>query len=481
LDETLATVIAEFFDQLLTRQAGLGCPVKRLVLAYSGGLDSAVLFHLLQHYVRNAQQTAAEKVTGLSLVALHVNHGLQTQASQWAQHCVAQAVSYGIKMQLIETVVQKEAGQSLEDAAREARYQIFQAFVKEGDVLCLAHHQNDQAETLLFRLLRGSGPLGLAAMRDQLDFGPAILVRPLLRCSRNELENYARMQGLNWVDDPSNEEVHFDRNYLRHEILPRLQQRWPAVIKTFARVAEINQDTVQLLTEVAQEDYKIAGRNQGQQLCVLVLRNFSEQRIDNLLRYWLQKQGSQLPSRRNLLRIRLELLRPGAGGEARVTWADTDVRVYQHALYCLPKMPEHDIALAQTWVLTQSPEGLFLGEGRGTLRCKKVMGQGIQAQFMEQASQRGDLHIRWRQGGERCHPAGRQHSQSLKKLLQEYHVPPWLRQHLPLIYSGEHCLAVPGLWVCKDFAAAADAPGYVVNWTPRSPTDFVSITSPEDV
>lgn len=477
MDGTLPAVITGFFDQLLTRQAGLGCPVKRLVLAYSGGLDSAVLLHLLQHYVKNMQQTAAEKVTGFSLVALHVNHGLQTQASQWAQHCVAQTLIYGIEAQVIEAVVQKKTGQSLEDAARNARYQIFQAFVKEGDVLCLAHHQNDQAETLLFRLLRGSGPLGLAAMRDQLDFGPAILVRPLLRCSRNELENYARMQGLSWVDDPSNEEVHFDRNYLRHEILPRLQQRWPAVIKTFARVAEINQDTAQLLSEVAQEDYKIAGRNQGQQLCVLVLRNFSEQRIDNLLRYWLQNQGSLLPSRSNLLRIRQELLRPGASGEARVTWADTEVRVYRNLLYCLPKMPEHEIALKQKWVLTQANESLFLGEGRGTLRCKKVMGQGIQAQFMEQASQRGDLHIRWRQGAERCHPAGRQHSQTLKKLLQEYHVPPWLRQHLPLIYSGEHCLAVPGLWVCKDLVAEADAPGYVVSWTPREALENPEISA----
>jgi len=481
LDATLATVIAGFFDQLRIRQAGLGRPVKRLVLGYSGGLDSAVLFHLLQHYVKNVQQTAAKKITGLSLVALHVNHGLQMQASQWAQHCLAQAAIYGIEMQLIETVVQKKTGQSLEDAARDARYQIFQAFVKEGDVLCLAHHQNDQAETLLFRLLRGSGPLGLAAMRDQLGFGPAALVRPLLRCSRNELENYARRQGLNWVDDPSNEDVHFDRNYLRHEILPRLQQRWPAVIKTFARVADINQDTVQLLTEVAQEDYEIAGRNQGQQLCVLALRNFSDQRIDNLLRYWLQTQGSPLPNRHNLWRIRQELLQPGVGSEARVTWANTEVRVYQHALYCLPKMPKHEIALEQTWVLTQSPDSLFLGEGRGTLRCKKVMGQGIQAQLLEHASQGGDLHIRWRQGGERCHPAGRQHSQTLKKLLQEYHVPPWLRERIPLIYSGEHCLAVPGLWVSKDVVAKAETPGYVVDWTLQSPSEHRPITPPEEV
>jgi len=430
---------------------------RRIIVGFSGGLDSTVLLHLLQAYVK-AQPA-------LPLLALHVNHGLQVQADEWEQLCVQKGESYGVTTYAMRANVERNTGEGLEQAARHARYQVFAEFLQEGDLLCLAHHQDDQAETVLYRLLRGSGPLGLAAMRSRKPFAKAQVVRPLLSCSRKELEAYAQLHQLRWVDDPSNLDASFDRNYLRREIMPRLKSRWPAVNETFSRAAELNQETVLLLEELAALDLAVVACEDGLRLCCQQLKQLSPPRINNVLRFWLLKNGRPLPSRANLLRIREELVGSQAAGLALVGWAGAEVRVFEDQLYCMPNLiPAPRVGTAIIWKGALSDQQLDLGAEAGALRVTAAKGRGVKGQLFEQACEQGRLSIKWREGGERCQPEGRAHSQKLKKLLQEYHVPPWLRGRLPLVYIGEQIAAVPGLWVCKGFAAQPEEKGCELDW-----------------
>lgn len=429
----------------------------RIVAGFSGGLDSTVLLHLLHNYVKSR--------SSVSLVALHVNHGLQDQAEQWEQFCVQKGKSFGVTTYVIRANVERNAGEGLEQAARHARYRAFEEFLQQGDLLCLAHHQDDQAETVLYRLLRGSGPLGLAAMRNRKCFAQAQLVRPLLSCSREELEAYAQLHQLTWVDDPSNLDTSFDRNYLRREIMPRLKSRWPAVNETFSRAAELNQETVLLLEELAVLDLAVVACEGGLRLCRQQLKQLSPSRIHNVLRFWLLKNGRPLPSRANLLRIREELIETQAAGLAVVEWPSAEVRVFEGRLYCMPNLiPAPRVGTEIIWKGVLSGHQLELGAEAGTLRVTTAQGRGVKSQLFEQACEQGRLIIKWREGGERCQPEERAHSQKLKKLLQEYHVPPWLRGRLPLIYIGEQLAAVPGLWVCKGFAAQPEERGCELDW-----------------
>lgn len=435
---------------------------RRIVVGFSGGLDSTVLLHLLHNYVRSR--------LNVSLVALHINHGLQARSEQWEQLCVQKGKSFGVTTYAIRADVERNTGEGLEQAARHARYRAFEEFLQEGDLLCLAHHRDDQAETVLYRLLRGSGPLGLAAMRSRKPFAEAQVVRPLLSCSRKELEAYAQLHRLRWVEDPSNLDASFDRNYLRREIMPRLKSRWPAVSETFSRAAELNQETVLLLDELAVSDLAVVACEQGRRLYRQQLSQLSPPRIHNVLRFWLLKNGRPLPSRANLLRIRKELVGSQAAGLAFVGWAGAEVRVFDEQLYCMPNLiPAPKGGTEIIWKGALSDQPLDLGAEAGTLRVTAVQGRGVKGQLLEQACEQGRLIIKWREGGERCQPQERAHSQKLKKLLQEYHVPPWLRGCLPLVYIGEQLAAVPGLWVCKGFAAKPGEKGYVLDW--RHPSE----------
>lgn len=441
--------------------------VQRIVVGFSGGLDSSVLLHLLHR--------GLEKEMGLTLHALHVNHGLQGQANDWERHCIQQSKAYGVEVSAVQVSVAVGDGLGLEHAARDARYAAFSDFMQEGDLLLLAHHQNDQAETVLYRLLRGSGPLGLAAMRSIKAFSGTSIVRPLLASSRSELEAYAQHHALVWIEDPSNAELCFDRNYLRREIMPRLEERWPGVNDTFSRAAQLNQETVVLLEELAEQDLHVVGveRDQGlcqtppsqMLLCQKQLRQMTAPRVNNLLRYWLGQSGRPLPSRVNLTRIYQELVLADASGAAVVEWAGAEVRAFNGQLYCMANLGDVPVSGSRLiWGTANPSEQFDCGSQGGILSSRLTLGQGLNVQVFEDARKQGVLTVKWREGGERCQPDGRAHSQLLKKLLQEYRVPPWLRDRLPLVYIGEALVAVPGLWVCKDFAVGPGEEGRSLYW-----------------
>ena len=391
-------------------------------VAFSGGLDSTVLLHLLAEYARNHASPP--------LRAIHIHHGLQAAADAWPTHCQAICDNFDVELQVIH--VQVSPGASLEQAARDARYAAFRQVLGPGDILFTGQHRDDQAETLLFRLLRGAGLRGLAAMPGQRALGQGSLVRPLLTCSRQHLQDYAQAQGLTWIEDPSNVDIQFARNYLRGEVMPQLQQRWPQASQNFARAAEHLGEALGLLDELAQEDLALAGKGAPlawpglDSLDLAALLALSPARQRNALQYWLS-QRTRLPDTRHW--AGWADLRDAAA-DARPVWRLADGRlVRSHGrIWWLSGDWLQQPAGSLAW---PDPDGLLRLPGNG---CVRLVGAAVPS----------GLRIAYRQGGEMLEVPGRGR-RDLKRLLNEQQVPHFLRSRLPLLYHGECLLAVANL------------------------------------
>lgn len=391
-------------------------------LAFSGGLDSTVLLHLLVRLGRRHRLPP--------LTALHVHHGLQRVADDWPEHCRQVCARLGVPLQVLR--VRVEAGASLERAAREARYRVFAELLGEGELLLTAQHQDDQAETLLFRLLRGAGVRGLAAMPGMRPLGRGRLLRPLLEVSRGELERYAVAQGLRWVEDPSNRDQHFSRNFLRHRVLPLLAERWPQATRSMARSAAHMAEARELLDDLARLDLAVAG-DEGDfswlglpSLALAPLLGLSPARQRNALRHWLEP-FTLLPDTDHW-----------AGWEALCKAAPEAAPVWRLARGEVQRGAGRIWWLAGDWL--QPPVGpLSWSEPTVPLAlpgngCLQLQGRGPG----------GPLEVRYRQGGEVLAVAGRGH-RDLKRLLNERGLPGFVRGRLPLLYRGAELLAVAAL------------------------------------
>ncbi|MNO52246.1 tRNA(Ile)-lysidine synthase [compost metagenome] len=391
-------------------------------IAFSGGLDSTVLLHLLADYARNHASPP--------LRAIHVHHGLQTAADAWPAYCQTVCDNLGIELQVIH--VQVTPGASLEQAARDARYAAFRQVLGPGDILFTGQHRDDQAETLLFRLLRGAGLRGLAAMPGQRALGQGSLVRPLLGCSRQQLQDHAQANGLAWIEDPSNVDTQFARNYLRSEVFPLLQQRWPQASQNLARAAEHLGEAQGLLDELAQDDLALAGEGapvawpglDSLDLATLVALSPARQR--NALQYWLSR------------RTRLPDTRHWAG------WAD----LRDAAVDAQPAWRLADGQLLRShgriWWLSGDWLQLPVGELAWADPAKPLPLPGNGSVCLAGAAPLHGLRIAYRQGGEVLDLPGRGR-RDLKRLLNELQVPLFLRPRLPLLYQGERLLAVANL------------------------------------
>ena len=420
-------------------------PPGRLWAAFSGGLDSHVLLHAL---VRVA--------AGRAVRAIHVDHGLQSESPAWAEHCRAVCRHLGVELVTRRVEAQAEVGESPEAAARRSRYAAFSALLETGDLLLTAHHQDDQAETLLLQLLRGAGPRGLAAMPEVAPLGSGRLVRPLLEATRAELSAYARSERLDWIEDPSNREMRYDRNFLRHEIVPRLRERWPAVNTVLARSARHLAEAAELLETLAREDMERACGTWPRTLSVSVLLGLAPARQRNLLRYWLRCRGFGAPDTRRLQRILDDVLVAREDAVPQLAWGGCEVRRYRddlHAMAILGPVPVAPIP----W---DPRRPLDLPDGLGQLEALPATGRGIRADVLL----RGPVTIRFRQGGERCRPAPGATNRTLKKLMQEAGVPPWLRARMPLVYAGETLVAVANRWVCAPCGAVQGEPSMEIRW-----------------
>lgn len=421
--------------------------VSRFWLAYSGGCDSHVLLHA-------AAQLRANDAAQV-FHAVHVDHGLQADSAEWARHCAVVCEGLELPFTLLQVDARGGGGESPEAAARHVRYRALAGLMRSGDCLLTAHHQDDQAETLLLQLLRGGGPHGLAAMPALSAFAAGMHARPLLGFSRRDLRDYAQGHALQWIDDPSNADSGFDRNYLRNSVMPSLRERWPAVARVLARGAGHQAEAAQLLDELAAEDLRGCDATEDSlRLSALLALDAARQR--NVLRYWLKSLGFKLPDTVRLAQVQHELLHAAPDRSPEVRWEGVVVRRYRDRVYAVTPQVLMDNETIIPWDPAQA---LTLPDGSSLLAVTST-GEGIKRALCRQQA----VTVRYRRGGEECQIAPHAVTRPLKKLLQEAGVPPWERERIPLIYIGEQLAAVAGHWVCAPCRAAENEEGIVFEW-----------------
>jgi tRNA(Ile)-lysidine synthase len=418
----------------------------RYVVAYSGGLDSTVLLHLML-------QAHAQ----VPLLAVHVHHGLQPAAEDWPAHCQQVCGRWQVPLTLLRVTPAQGPGLSLEAEARRARYQSLQAILREGDVLLTAHHQDDQAETLLLQLLRGAGPRGLAAMPSVSEFAPGLHARPLLNSPRIVLESYAGEQGLSWIDDPSNSDTAHARNFLRRELMPLLRQRWPEMAGMLGRSARLCAEAAEMLDWQARQD--LDGCAGGMPACIHVpaLMRLEPMRRRNLLRAWIGWLGLPLPEAQHLRRIDRELLDAADDAMPVLSWPGAELRRYRDGLYAMPTLPPVEVDWRSGW---QLGERLQLPAGCGWLDAES----GLASSALRLPRADEPVSVRLARDGERIRLPGRVHRHALKKLCQDAGIAPWLRRRMPVVFYGDSPAAVADRWICDGFTAKAGETGWQLHW-----------------
>ena len=415
----------------------------RFVIAFSGGLDSTVLTHVLAN---------SREIHGTPIIAVHVDHGLQADSSSWRAACESFALELGIDFVGQRVSVDQQSGHGPEASAREARYGAFRTIVRHGDWLLSAHHQDDQAETLLLNLMRGSGPAGLAGISPIRPFAAGWLARPLLDVPRKSLLDYAEAAELVWIDDPSNQDQAFDRNYLRHTVIPKLDARWSDAAGRLRRSAGLASEAVQLLSDLAEID-RVAFGDRADRLALDKMRELSPARQRNVLRHVIRRLGLPVPGSNQLQSIVEDLIPARDDAQPLVSWSGAEVRRYRNELFIVPESPPAQLLTGGRQVAGDCVE---LGPGLGSL----ALIPGARIGLSDTVIERG-LELRFRQGGEDFKPLGQAHTRKLKKLLQEAGVLPWMRDRLPLLFSQGRMVAVADMWIAAD---AASEPGTKINW-----------------
>ena len=392
------------------------------------------------------------------LAAVHVNHGLHPEAGAWEAHCRAEALRRGIRLE-VRRVAVRAGGEGVEAAARGARQAALREVVSPGEPILLAHHLDDQAETVLLRILRGAGSAGIAAMRPEAELGGLRLVRPLLAISRAEILAYATERGLSWVEDPGNRVVGFDRNHLRLRVLPALAERWPEVAAILVRFADRGHEAASMLDDLAAMDLDRASGRRAGTLNGPAIAALSPARAANALRRWLiDRHGIAPPPRRWLAALVREVVGARADRLPEATHGGVWVRRYRGEIHSGRVTAPPGLPASTPWNLSGGP--LDLPHGR--LTAVRADGRGLSAARLPES-----VEVRYRRGGERCRPAPRGVTKSLKSLFQEYRIPPWERGSRPLLYAGGCLASVPGLFVCEPFAAGATEPAWWIDWIPR--------------
>jgi tRNA(Ile)-lysidine synthase len=415
-----------------------------LSVGLSGGVDSVVLLHLLVQLSSRFQYR---------LSALHVHHGISAHAESWAAFCTELCAKYSVPLQIERVDINPLRAMGIEAAARQLRHAALAQ--QPVDFIALAHHRDDQAETLLLQLLRGAGVRGASAMqihKPRHDL-PALL-RPLLDIDRSELEDYARVHDLRWVEDDSNQDVNYPRNFLRHQVLPVLAQRFPAYRTTLARSARHFAEAAELLDELAVQDAAIAIAGEG--LSVPALCQLGTARGKNLIRYFLAMRGAPIPDTNRLTEMQRQLCAAGNEAQICIAWQGWQLRSYRQQAYVLPALlPPVDFTIA--W---NGEAELVLPASHGILYFARVRGSGLSVASLLQAG----LSVRSRKGSEHIKLDAARPRQSLRNLLPQHSIPPWQREQLPLLYCGDELVCVPGVASAYAFAAREDEEGVLVSW-----------------
>jgi tRNA(Ile)-lysidine synthase len=421
----------------------------RFLVAFSGGLDSTLLLTAL-----------ARLSLGSRLKAAHVDHGLNAESVAWAAHCAAAAAALGVEFAAARVAIHGAPAHGLEAAARDARYRALATLLTPGEVLLTAHHGDDQLETVLLRLTRGSGVRGLRGIIPFGAFGQGFLGRPLLKFTRAELKAQALDWGLTWLEDPANRVLRHDRNFLRQEVLPQLTARWPAAVAHAGRLAEQMSDAEAILDTVAAQD--AAALEDSRRVPRAVLAALDPARQRNLLRHLLRCADLGVPSAVKIDELRHALLDTRADAQPLVRWPGGEGRVFRHELRLLAPLP---VATPPGYEALLAPRGHWSGPEGEVAFVAAGEAPGLPESWLE-----GRLTLRFRAGGERFQPLGRPHRQPLKRWLQQAGIVPWMRGRIPLLYRGAELVAVGDLWLAAATSGVdAAEPRWQVRWTAHPP------------
>jgi len=413
----------------------------RLWVALSGGLDSTALLHALVRRWRGQREVRA----------VHVHHGLQADADAWARHCAGFCAQREVPLDVVRVQVDRSRGEGLEAAARRARHAAFAQVLQAGEVLVTAHHQDDQAETFLLRALRASGPDGLAAMRPWRRFAQGWLWRPWLAVPRSTIAAYARAERLHWIEDGSNADTALDRNFLRHQVLPLLQSRWPHAAASLARSAELSAQASALLDAQDQAALDLARTGDPRVLSVPALQALQPARRARVVRRWISACGLPPFPARGLAQLEDGLLAVREGAQARFDWDGACLRRWRDQLH------------VGTAAAPLPPSWKARWDGREAL----ALPDGGQLQLIGARAFDQPLQVTARLGGERIRLPGRTHSHALKHVLQDLGLPPWERARLPLLRDATGAVLAAGDRIhAAEFAAwLQEHGGAALCWT----------------
>ena len=413
-----------------------------ILVAFSGGLDSTVLLHQLVQWRALHPDVA--------LRAIHIHHGLSPHADSWVQHCESVCAQWQVSL-VVERVHLEDDGLGIEAQARRARYQAFAQTLLPGEVLMTAQHLDDQCETFLLALKRGSGPAGLSAMGESSPFAGTQLIRPLLAQTREALEAWARQHELCWIEDESNQDDTYDRNFLRLRVTPLLQQRWPHFAQAVARSAALCAEQESLLDELLASDLADCITSRGT-LLLTPLMMMSGVRRAALLRRWLAGLNAPMPSRDGLERIWQEVALAREDASPSFRLGEFEVRRYQSQLWWVKSVDGQSETIIP-WLEWKTP--LTLPAGLGSVQL-------ISAGNLRLPQADEVVSIRFKAPG-LLHIVGRNGGRKLKKIWQEQGIPPWRRDTTPLLFYGETLIAAAGVFVTRE-GAAEDEEGVSLVW-----------------
>lgn len=424
-----------------------------LAVAFSGGLDSTVLLEAAAQWQRES---------GARVVALHVHHGLSPNADAWLAHAEQVCAQRGLTCAHERVQLERVADSGVEEAARLARYAALGRLCRAhgARLLLTAHHLDDQAETVLLQLLRGSGLAGMSGM-DQCNAAPGLLgnaetlvARPFLAIPRAQLEEGARAWSLAWIEDESNSDPRYTRNALRHQVMPALGQVFPGYQQRLARAAGHAQGAQELLREVAEQD--LAQCREVDHLRMPALRALSEQRFLNLMRHWFALRGMRMPSAAWMQEMRSQLLEADVEAQLCVSHPDGEVHRYRERVFLAPRrsLPDEGASLSLRW---SGQAQVHVPVFHGTLHFEPVSAGDARPGFDAAWLRAQSLLVCGRSGGERIKLAQNRPARSLKQQYQSADVPAWERPYLPLVWAGEDLLFAAGVGMdCAHFAHAGE-------------------------
>lgn len=410
----------------------IGNERQRFYVAYSGGVDSHVLLHCCASLTQLKDR----------LTAVYVDHGLQAEAETWARHCEKTAKGLGVAFLMLRVNAKAAPGESPEEAARNARYAALKSLINVDDALLLAQHREDQLETVLLQLFRGSGLRGLSGMPERMAFGAGVILRPLLNTPKQAISDYAHAHQLSWVEDPSNQSNDYDRNFLRNAIVPLLKQRWPVLDKTVSRSARHCADAQVLVEEVADELFDEVFNPADKTLCISRLTKHHSQQQQLIIRHWFQCLGLKMPTQAKVGRILNEVVAAAGHRDPVLSGQGYSIRRYRDKLYCLTNLSGTE-PQDRVWPAGQASIKISHDRTLSSVLSSKGI---LREQWLA-----AKVEIRFRRGGEKICLPGRQGHHSLKNLFQEAGIPPWERDVMPLIYLNDTLAAVGDQWVSAKF------------------------------